>query len=308
MRTMAGMDVRRAARRTAARLAVLAAPLLLAACQPGVLNPRGPVGSAQKTILLDSLFIMLTIIVPTIIATLGFAWWYREGNTKARYRPQWAYSGRLEVITWAIPLLTITLLGGVTWIGSHDLDPGKALASDKPALEVEGISLDWKWLFIYPDQKVAAVNQLVVPAGTPIHFRLTSASVMNTFFVPQLGSMIYTMNGMATQLNLQADAPGTFHGLSAHYSGDGFSGMNFQVHAVPADRFDAWIEDTRKAGPSLDPASYEQLARQSKDVRPYTYRQSDPGLFEKIVTQELPPGPGPTTQQPNRDVFPRTEQ
>src|SRR5215204_3076465 len=246
----------------AGRCAVVKAPIVLTACEPGVLDPQGLVGLSEKTILIDSLAIMLTIVVPTIAATLAFAWWFRASNTRATYLPDWEYSGRIELIVWAIPLLTIILLGGVAWIGSHQLDPAKPLASDTPPLEIQGVSLDWKWLFIYPDQRIASVNQLVVPAGVPIHFSLTSGSVMNAFFIPQLGSMIYAMNGMRTQLNLQADGAGTFRGLSSHYSGDGFSDMHFEVQAVPPERFDEWIEATRKAGPTLDAESYAALARQ----------------------------------------------
>jgi len=195
----------------------------------------------------------------------------------------------------------------VGWLGSHDLDPAKPLASDTPPLEIQGVSLDWKWLFIYPGQRVASVNQLVVPAGVPLHFSLTSASVMNAFFVPQLGSMIYTMNGMRTQLNLRADAPGTFHGLSSHYSGDGFSDMHFNVHAVPPEQFAAWVEATRNTGPTLDAVSYAALARQSVNPRPFTFRAADPELFQEIVTQKLPPGPGPRIGRPGPSVSPRTE-
>src|SRR5271154_3150153 len=242
---------------------LLGSASLLGGCDTGVLDPQGPVGIAEKTILIDSLAIMLAIVVPTIAATLAFAWWFRASNARATYLPDFVYSGRLELIVWAIPLLTILLLGGVIWIGSHDLDPAKSLASKTPPLEIQVVSLDWKWLFIYPNQSVARVNQLVVPAGVPIHFSLTSASVMNAFFVPQLGSMIYTMNGMTTQLNLQADAPGTYRGLSSHYSGDGFSDMHFDILAVPAEQFAAWIEASRNTGPTLDPASYTALATQS---------------------------------------------
>jgi cytochrome o ubiquinol oxidase subunit 2 len=250
---------------------------------------------------------MLAIVIPTMAATLAFAWWFRASNTRAIYQPDFEYSGRLELIVWSIPLLTIILLGGVAWIGSHDLDPAKPLASKTPPLEIQAVSLDWKWLFIYPGQRVASVNELVVPAGVPLHFSLTSASVMNAFFIPQLGSMIYTMNGMRTQLNLQADAPGTFLGQSSHYSGDGFSGMHFEVRAVPPDQFDAWIEDTRKAGPALDPASYAELTKQSINTSPFTFSAADPELFQQIVTQQLPPGPGPQTGRPHPSVSPRTE-
>src|SRR5882672_10248232 len=238
------------------RCAVVMAPLVLTACQPAVLDPKGVIGVAERTILIDSLAIMLAIVIPTIAATLAFAWWFRASNTRATYLPNFEYSGRIELIVWSIPLLTVILLSGVAWIGSHDLDPAKPLASKTPPLEVQVVSLDWKWLFIYPSQRVASVNQLVVPAGVPLHFSLTSASVMNTFFIPQLGSMIYTMNGMTTQLNLHADAPGTFQGLSSHYSGDGFSDMHFEVRAVSPEQFAAWIDSTRNTGPTLDPASY----------------------------------------------------
>jgi cytochrome o ubiquinol oxidase subunit 2 len=283
------------------------APIVLTACQAAVLDPKGVVGIAEKTILIDSLAIMLAIVVPTIAATFAFAWWFRASNTRATYLPDWEYSGRIELIVWSIPLLVIMLLGGVAWIGSHDLDPAKPLISNTPPLEVQAVALDWKWLFIYPNQRVASVNQLVVPAGTPIHFSLTSASVMNAFFVPQLGSMIYTMNGMTTQLNLRADVPGTFRGLSSHYSGDGFSDMHFDVQAVPAERFAAWIDATRSSGPSLDAESYAALARQSVNTTPFTFRAADPDLFQQIVTQQLPPGPGPQTGRPNPSVSPRTE-
>lgn len=298
---------RRSASAKAARYAVLVAPIILTACQVGVLDPKGVVGIADKTILIDSLAIMLAIVVPTIAATFAFAWWFRASNTRATYLPDWEYSGRIELIVWSIPLLVIMLLGGVAWIGSHDLDPAKPLMSNTPPLEVQAVSLDWKWLFIYPDQRIASVNQLVVPAGTPIHFSLTSGSVMNAFFVPQLGSMIYTMNGMTTQLNLRADAPGSFRGLSSHYSGDGFSDMHFDVQAVPAERFAAWIDATRGTGPSLDANSYAALARQSVNTTPFTFGAADPDLFEQIITQQLPPGPGPQTGRPNPSVSPRTE-
>jgi cytochrome o ubiquinol oxidase subunit 2 len=282
-------------------------PLVLTACQPGVLDPQGIVGIAEKTLMIDSLAIMLAIVIPTIAATFAFAWWYRASNARARYLPDFAYSGQLELIVWAIPVLVIVLLGGVIWIGSHDLDPAEPLASKTPPLEVQVVSLDWKWLFIYPHQGVASVNQLVVPAGVPIHFYLTSASVMNAFFIPQLGSMIYTMNGMTTQLNLQADAPGTFHGLSSHFSGDGFPGMYFDVHAVPAEQFATWVETTRASGPTLDAASYATLSRQSMNISPFTYRAAAPDLFQQIATQMLPPGAGPQTGRPNPNVSPRTE-
>jgi cytochrome o ubiquinol oxidase subunit 2 len=271
--------------------------LAFTGCQRAVLYPAGPVGEADYTLLIDSLAIMLAIVVPTILAILGCAWWYRASNTRAHYLPGFVYSGQLEIIVWAIPLLTIMLLGGVAWVGAHDLDPAKPLPSKAAPLTVQVVSLDWKWLFIYPDQKVASVNHLVVPAGVPVHFELTSASVMNAFFIPQLGSMIYTMNGMRTQLNLAADAPGTFAGLSSHYSGDGFSTMHFDVDSVAADKFSGWVNETRQgSGSALTSQSYTDLAKQTLSVAPFTYKDVEPDLFQKIVTLALPPGPGPINE------------
>ena len=284
--------------RTALRWCAIASlPLALTACNWAVLDPRGPVGHADRTILLDSLAIMLAIGVPTILATFAFAWWFRASNTRARYRPDWEFSGAIELVVWSIPAMVIILLGGVAWIGSHDLDPAKPLSDRHAPLDIQVVSLDWKWLFIYPNEGVASVNQLVVPVGVPLRFSLTSASVWNAFFVPQLGSMIYTMNGMRTQLNLQADEPGTFHGLSAHFSGDGFSDMHFPVRAVRDDEFAAWVKATRGVGPSLDGTAYTALARQSASLPPSTYGAVTPELFAQVVRQELAPGPGPGTER-----------
>jgi cytochrome o ubiquinol oxidase subunit 2 len=261
-------------------------------CSLSILNPQGPVGAGEKSILIDSLVIMLAIVIPTIIAIIAFAWWFRASNTQARYLPDWAYSGQIEMVVWGIPLLVILLLGGVAWIGSHDLDPYKPLPGSTKPLEIEVVSLDWKWLFIYPEQKIASVNQLVVPTDVPLHLTLTSASVMNAFFIPQLGSMIYTMNGMTTELNLQADTQGSFHGLSSHFSGDGFADMNFEAHAVSQQDFSSWAQKS-KSGTVLDAQSYGELAKQSIRVAPATFQLTDPDLFHAIVTQKLPPGPGP---------------
>jgi cytochrome o ubiquinol oxidase subunit 2 len=279
--------------------------LCLAGCNTGVLAPRGPVGEGERTILFDAVAIMLTIAVPAIVATLLFAWWFRASNPRARRLPKWAFSGQLEIVIWAVPLLTIMFLGGLNWISSHQLDPYRPLPSKTKPLEVQVVSMDWKWLFIYPDRGIASVNALTAPAGAPIHFTLTSASVMNTFFVPQLGSMIYTMNGMATQLNLQADQPGVYPGLSGDFSGDGFATMHFNVNAVTPAQFASWAASVKGKGPTLDPAAYGQLAKQSADVAPFTYGAVTPGLFQAVVTQAIAPGPGPATEKPSTHVFPK---
>jgi cytochrome o ubiquinol oxidase subunit 2 len=182
----------------------------------------------------------------------------------------------------------------VIWIGSHQLDPFRPLEGHGQPTELQAVSLDWKWLFIYPDEGIASVNELVVPAGTPVHFRLTSSSVMNAFFVPQLGSMIATMNGMVTQLSLQADKPGEFLGLSTQFSGDGFSDMRFTFRAVTPDEFARWVAAAKQSGGALDRAAYMKLAEQSKNVAPFTYRAVDAALFDAISMLHVPPGPGPT--------------
>ncbi len=259
----------------------------LAGCSGGVLDPRGPIADANSKILLNAVEIMLMIVVPTIIAALVFAWWFRATNSRAHYQPEWAYSGRIELIVWSIPTLVILFLGGVIWIGSHQLDPYKPLPSTTKPVEVQVVSLDWKWLFIYPEHGVASVNELVVPEGVPVHFSLTSATVMNMFFVPQLGTMIATMNGMVTQLHLQADHVGDYYGQSAQFSGDGFSGMNFTVRAVTADAFAQWVAMAQQAGPALDREGYMTLSAASENVKPFTYRTVDPDLFQAIAAQQL---------------------
>jgi cytochrome o ubiquinol oxidase subunit 2 len=281
--------------------------LLLAGCSGGVLDPQGPIGAAGSKILLNALAIMLAIVVPTIIAVLVFGWWFRASNTRARYRPDFVYSGSIELVVWGIPILVIMFLGGVIWIGSHELDPFRPISSPDKPIEVQVVSLDWKWLFIYPGEGVASVNELAAPAGVPMHFSLTSASVMNMFFVPQLGSMIATMNGMVTQLHLAADKPGEFYGQSAQFSGDGFSDMNFILRAVPQDSFAQWVATARQTGSALDETSYLALCKQSSNVAPFTYRAVDASLFDAVVNQQLPPCPGPDTGRAGATVHPRSE-
>jgi len=267
------------------RTIALISAATLSGCTEGVLDPKGPIASAQLLLLLNWTAIMLVVVVPVIIATLAFAWWYRASNVRASRSPDESYEGRIEFVTWSIPALIVILLSGVIWIGSHQLDPRAPIVAKADPLRVEVVALDWKWLFIYPDQGIAAVNELIIPAGTPVNFRLTSATVMNSFFIPQLGSQIYTMGGLTTHLNLLADAPGEFPGFSANFSGDGFSDMRFIAKAVPAGDFDAWVKKVRSTGSALDAAAYTMLARPSKAVPPSTYGSVESNLFERIIDQ-----------------------
>jgi cytochrome o ubiquinol oxidase subunit 2 len=266
---------------------ILPCCVTLASCHEGPLDPQGPVGQAERIILYDATTIMLAVVIPVILLTLAFAWWFRSGNTRATYRPNWEYAGRIELIIWAIPALVILFLGGIAWIGSHDLDPPKPLESRAPPLEVEVVSLDWRWLFIYPSERIATVNYLVVPTGVPVHFRLTSTSVMNSFFVPQLGSQIYTMAGMTTQLNLQADKPGSYAGFSAQFSGPGFSDMRFTLRAESGEGFATWVAQTRERGGVLDGASFGELARPTRAGGEFTYGSVPDDPFDMVAHGHL---------------------
>lgn len=262
--------------------------LSFAALHSGVLDPQGPVAASQRLILFNATVIMAAVIVPVILLTVAVAWWFRAGNRRARRRPDWAYSGPLEVVVWSVPLLVILFLGGIAWIGSHELDPRRPLPSAQAPLDVEVVSLDWKWLFILPQAGVASVNHLVVPAGRPLRLHLTSTTVMNSFLVPQLGGQIYTMAGMTTELNLQADRVGVYPGLSAQFSGDGFSDMRFEVEALSAPDFAAWLATTAAEGAVLDADALRALERPGTTGQA-RYRVAVPGLFETLVRR---PGQG----------------
>jgi cytochrome o ubiquinol oxidase subunit 2 len=267
-----------------ARFALALVILLpLGGCGGGILDPQGPIASQELLLMINSTAIMLVVVVPVIVATLAFAWWYRSSNAQATRSADESFEGRMEFVVWSIPALIVILLAGVIWLGSHLLDPKAPIPANAEPLHVDVVALDWKWLFVYPDQGVAAVNQLVIPVGTPVQFRLTSATVMNSFFIPQLGSQIYTMGGMTTRLNLLADNSGEYPGFSAMFSGDGFSEMRFVAKAIPAADFDAWLSQVRGTGSALDEAAYGELAKPSTAVPPATYRSVMPNLFDHIL-------------------------
>jgi cytochrome o ubiquinol oxidase subunit II len=266
---------------------IASAALLMMSCSEGVLDPRGPVGKAERVILYDATAIMLAVIVPVIVLTLAFAWWFRAKNKGARYLPDWEYSGRIEMIIWSIPALIILFLGGIAWTGSHDLDPPAPLADSTPPMDIEVIALDWRWLFIYPHEGIASLNRLVVPAGVPLRFRITSTTVMNSFFVPQLGSQIYAMPNMVTRLNLRADEPGTFEGLSAQFSGDGFADMRFDLVSTEAGAFKAWVNTTKAQGGVLDADTFRVLVKPARADGAQTYAQVSEGLFDKVSSANI---------------------
>ena len=264
----------------------LGGAFLLSGCNSDaiLLDPKGPVGHDEKSLILTAFALMLLVVVPVIVMTIAFAWRYRASNTKATYKPKWSHSTTLEAIVWSVPLIIVAILSVITWKSSHDLDPYKPLASDNKPLTVEVVSLDWKWLFIYPEQHIATVNQLVIPTNVPVSFKITSGSVMNSFFIPQLGGQIYAMAGMTTHLHLMANEPGTYDGISANYSGGGFSDMKFKAIAKPsiAD-FNAWVQQVKAGNKTLDFAGYQKLAKPSEN-QPVEYFAATPSdLYEKIV-------------------------
>jgi cytochrome o ubiquinol oxidase subunit 2 len=245
--------------------------LLLSGCNWDVLDPQGAIGVSEKTLLITSVLLMLLIVVPVIVLTLVVAWHYRASNTKAKYRPDFNHSLPIEIVIWVIPCLIILVLGIITWDSTHALDPYRRIANgDRKPINVEVVALDWKWLFIYPDLHVASVNEMAMPVGTPVSFNITSDTVMNSFFIPQLGSQIYAMAGMQTRLHLMADHPGTYRGISANFSGDGFSGMKFNAIATDQAGFDAWVKKARQSTATLDGGAMAKLEQASQDV-PVSY-------------------------------------
>ncbi|RZL91789.1 MAG: ubiquinol oxidase subunit II [Variovorax sp.] len=279
--------------------ALLALAALLAGCNMVVLNPSGDIAAQQGRLVVISTLLMLLIIVPVIALTFFFAWKYRESNTEATYKPDWDHSTQLELVIWAAPLLIIIALGALTWISTHTLDPYRPLDridAKRPVpdgakpLVVEVVALDWKWLFLYPEQGIATVNEVAAPVDRPIQFRITSTSVMNAFYVPALAGMIYAMPGMETKLHAVINKAGVYDGLSANYSGAGFSGMRFKFHGMPNADFDRWVQAVKTEGQALSRDGYLQLERPSEREPVRRYATVAPGLYDAIVNRCVEPG------------------
>ncbi|MFC4298452.1 ubiquinol oxidase subunit II [Castellaniella hirudinis] len=273
--------------------------LLLGGCDAVLLNPSGDVALQQRNLIYTATGLMLIVILPVIVATVLFAWRYRAANRKARYDADWDHSTRLELMIWSVPLLIIIALGSVTWVSTHLLDPYRPLSrisADKPLaahvepLTVEVVALDWKWLFIYPEYGFATVNELAAPVDRPIRFKITASSVMNSFFIPALAGQIYAMPGMQTMLHAVINAPGEYEGMSANYSGAGFSGMHFRFHGLDQAGFDAWVAKNRAAGGVLDRAGYLDLEQPSENDPVRRWATVDPDLYRLILNRCVRPG------------------
>ena len=256
-----------------------------------VLSPKGAVGLEEKELIETAFFLMLLVVVPVYIMIFWFSRRYRADNPAkhVKYAPDWADNSALEFTWWAIPTAIIFTLATITWKSTHELDPYKPLESKVPPITIQVVALNWKWLFIYPDQHVATVGYLEIPVGTPVNFMITADAPMNSFWIPELGGQIYAMSGMVTQLNLIADNEGDYKGSSANFSGDGFSGMKFITHAVSKQNFDTWAALAQHSDETLSKANYPQLALPSKDVPPATYVLTDPDLYNDIVMKYMAP-------------------
>jgi cytochrome o ubiquinol oxidase subunit 2 len=271
----------------AGRLLALGTFSLLGGCSMTLFNPKGDIGVQEKDLILLSLGLMLLVVVPVIFLTLFFAWRYRASNTKATYAPKWAHSTAIEIVVWVIPCVIVVILALVIWRTTHSLDPSQPIESEVKPVHVEVIALNWKWLFIYPEYGVASVNQLALPVDTPVTFDLTAESLMNSFFIPQLGGQIYAMSGMRTQLNLIANAPGTYAGMSSAFSGPGFSDMHFETIVTGKDDFNAWIARAKQSPLSLDKATYQALVKPSEKNPVAIYAKVSPDLFNEVVGQYM---------------------
>ncbi|GGJ82604.1 ubiquinol oxidase subunit II [Pseudomonas matsuisoli] len=267
-------------------LLLIAAAASLSGCDWVLFNSKGQIGVEQGNLIITATLLMLIVVVPVIVMTFLFAWRYRASNKQATYTPEWAHSHKIEAVVWGVPLVIIIVLAVITWKTTHSLDPYRPIEAEKPGMTIEVVSMDWKWLFIYPEQGIATVNELYIPEHTPVTFHVTSQSVMNTFFIPQLGGMIYAMGGMRTHLNLIANETGQFFGLSGNYSGHGFTGMRFMTHAVTDQEFDQWVGQVKQSQNTLDFESYKMLAKPSEN-NPVEYFNAQPGLFRQILGQYI---------------------
>ncbi len=270
------------------KVGLLAAIFLLSGCKFALLDPKGAVGVQNKELIITAILLMLIVVIPVILMTIYFSYKYRASNTDEEYAPEWSHSTKIEVVVWTIPIIIIAILATVTWHTTHKLEPSKSLdGTTVEPMVIEVVSLDWKWLFIYPEQRIATVNYVAFPKDIPVKFKITSDNIMNSFFIPQLGSQLYAMPGMVTRLNLIANEAGDYKGISASYSGDGFSDMKFTATALADQQsFESWVRQVKGSPQALNSsADYEWLAEPSIKVPVTFYSQVPEDLFSDIVTQ-----------------------
>ena len=267
-----------------------------------LLDPVGQVGIDEKNLIITATLLMLLVVIPVIAMTFIFAWKYRASNKDATYAPKWSHSTKIEVVIWTVPILIILALGVLTYKSTHALDPYRPLESDVKSLTIEVVAMDWKWLFIYPEQGIATVNKIVFPANTPINFRITSDTVMNSFFIPGLGGQIYAMAGMTTKLHLIANHNAEMDGISANYSGAGFTGMKFKAIATSQADFDAWVNEVKASPKQLDQAEYAALSKPSQNNPVALYSSYAPNLFQTIIDKYEGMTPGKPVKHEKKAV------
>ena len=270
---------------------------LLAGCGD-VLDPAGDIALQQRNLIYASVGLMLLIIVPVLILVVTFAWRYRQGNDEATYDPHFDHSTTLELVIWSAPLLIIIALGALTWSSTHLLDPFRPLnrisatkpKTGQPPLRVQVVSLDWKWLFIYPELGIATVNELALPVDREVRFDMTSANMMNTFYAPTLAGMVYTMPGMRSTLHAVLNKPGTYEGMSANYSGAGFSYMRFKLKGMDDAAFARWVGEVKGRGMPLTTANYLKLEKPSEKVPAMHFASVERTLFDRVYERCVAPG------------------
>ena len=254
-----------------------------------VLQPKGMIASEQRDLLVFATLIMLIVVVPVFVMTFVFAWKFRASNKKATYKPDWDHSKKLEAIWWGVPCLIIAVLATLTWMTSHSLDPFKPLASSQEPVRIQVVALQWKWLFIYPDEGIATVNHMTIPVNRPVNFDITSDAPMNSFWIPSLAGQIYAMSGMSTKLHVRADEIGVYRGSSANISGEGFAGMKFDVNAVSEDDYKSWLTSSKASEKYLTFEEYDRLAEPSKDNAKTTYALATSGHYDRIIMKYMMP-------------------
>ena len=271
-------------------LVLVGTALFLKNADLDILNPQGIVAQKQKDLLVFATILSATVVVPVFALTLFIAMKYKETNKKAKYTPNWDGNKLLESVWWGIPIALILVLSVVTYKSSHDLDPFKPLESEKKAMTIQVVALEWKWLFIYPEQNIATVNYVQIPEDTPIKFEITADAPMNSFWIPKLGGQIYAMSGMSTNLNLMANYIGEYDGVSANISGEGFAGMKFKVKSTSGSNFENWVNSTKQSDKLLTKDVYQELAKPSANEQPMFFSNVDIGLYNTVMGKYMDPG------------------
>lgn len=266
-------------------IGLLAAGVFLGSCSNMIaLNPKGPIARDETFLIYTAIGLMLIVVIPVFVMVFWFARRYRASNKKATYQPQWGHSTVIELFIWLIPIAIIAVLSYLTWTRTIKLDPYKPIEGQEQSLRVEVVSMDWNYLFIYPDYNIASVNELVIPSNTPLSFRLTSSTVMTSFFIPQLGSQVYAMAGMQTWLHLLAEDTGTYRGQNMEFSGPGYHTMHFKVLTETPEEFSQWVEKAKQSPDSLSMDEYHKIDQPASDYPVTTYSSVMPGLFDHIMS------------------------